>query len=174
MSAADKSRGGVAYQIETLIATFVAEYTKGGERVAEFTRQALDVASQHNTEAAAAWKKGADVASEAFQRSLQAQKELLEIGAERGRVASRLATENIESITKAAAGVGIVFETLAGHVASVHQRAVEFAATQNATVVAAATRQFEASRTAAAEAFQRGVETLVEAQRVVVKAQEAA
>ncbi len=121
-----------------------------------------------------AWKKGVDAMVEGYKKSAQAQKELLEIAAERGRVATQLATENVESVTKTIAGVAAVIEDLAGYATVTQKKAVDFAASHNSTAYAAAQQQFEATGAAAAETFQRGVDTLLETQARVLGNQAAA
>ena len=111
---------------------------------------------------------------EGFQQSAQIQKDLFAVAVERGRVASRLAAENVESINKTVAGVTAVFETVAGYATSAQKQAVEFAAAQSTTVYDAAKQQFEASGSAAAETFKRGVDTIIETQRTVLGARDAA
>lgn len=177
MSATHKSSGPAAAagaRIENAIDTVLAEYAKGIEGAVDLSRKAVDLAAQQNAKLVQAWKSGADVAVEGFQHAVQAQKELLEIAVERGRVASRLVKENADSVSKTTAGVTAVFDTLAGFTTSAQKQAVDFAAVQNASAFDAAKRQFEASGQAAAEAFQRGVDTLVETQRVVLKTRDAA
>ena len=121
-----------------------------------------------------AWKKSVDTLVDGYKQSVQAQNELIEIGAERARVAAKLATENVESVSKTIAGVVAVFEDLAGYATMTQKQAAEYAASQNSTAYAAAKQQFDAAGVAAAETFQRGVDTLLDTQRVVLASQEAA
>ena len=83
---------------------------------------------------------------------------------------SRLAAENVESINKAVAGVTAVLDTVAGHATAAQKQAVELAAAQSSTVYDAAKQQFAASGSAAAEAFKRGIDTIIETQRTVLGA----
>ena len=110
---------------------------------------------------------------EGLQQSAQIQKELFAVAVERGRVASRLAAENVESISKAVAGVTAVLDTVAGYTTSAQKQALELAAAQSATVYDAAKQQFEASGSAAADTFKRGINTIIETQRTVLGARDA-
>ena len=174
MSARDKSSGTAA---GTPIDSFVAEYAKGVgakiEQLSELRRQALDAAVQQNRELVTAWQKGTELVVEGFQQSGQIQKELFAVAVERGRVATRLAAENVESINKAVAGVTGVFETVAAYTTAAQKQAVEFAAAQSTTVYDAAKQQLAASGSAAAETFKRGIDTIIETQRAVLGARDA-
>jgi hypothetical protein len=170
MSPRDKSSAAAAGPIDS----FVAEYAKGVsatiEQLGELRRQALDAAVQQNRELVTAWQKGTELVVEGFQQSAQIQKDLFAVAVERGRVASRLTAENVESINKAVAGVAAVFETVAAYTSSAQQQAVAFAAAQSTTMSDAARQQLEASSSAAAETFKRGIDTIVETQRAVLGA----
>jgi hypothetical protein len=160
------------------IAGFFTEYangvSQGLERLTELRRVALDAATLQQNELATAWKKGAELAVDGYRQAAQAQKDLFEAAVERGREAAKLATANTESATKTVAGAIAVLEELAGHATLTQKKAADFAATQNATVYSAAQQQFEASGAAAAETLQRGVDTLLETQKIVLGAKAAA
>ena len=115
-----------------------------------------------------AWKKSVDVLVDGYKQTADAQKALAEIAAERGRVAAKLATENAASVSKTIAGVAAVFENLAGYATAAQQQAADFAASQNATTYAAAQQQFEMATAKTSEAFQRGLDTLLESQARVL------
>jgi hypothetical protein len=174
MSAAHKSSGAAAAGAQ--FDSFVAEYAKGVgtkiEQLAELRRQALDAAVQQNRELVTAWQKGTELVVEGYQQSAQIQKDLFAVAVERGRVVSRLTAENVESINRAVAGVTAVLETVAGYATSAQKQAVEFAAAQSTTVYDAAKQQLEASGSAAAETFKRGIDTIIETQRTVLGARD--
>src|SRR5436190_93799 len=67
-----------------------------------------------------------------------------------------------------------VLETVAGYATAAQKQAVEFAEAQGGTVYDAAKRQLEASGTAAADTFTRGVNTIIETQRTVLGVRDAA
>ena len=115
-----------------------------------------------------AWKKSIDVLVDGYKQTAEAQKELAEIAAERGRVAAKLATENAASASKTIAGVVAVFEDLAGYATEAQKQATDFAASQNSTAYAAAQQQFEAATAKTSAAFQRGLDTLLESQARVL------
>ena len=115
-----------------------------------------------------AWKKSVDVLVAGYQQTAQAQKALAEIAAERGRVAAKLATENVSSVSKTIAGALAVFEDLAGSAFEAQKQAADFAASQNSTAYAAAQQQFEAATAKTSDAFQRGLDTLLESQARVL------
>ena len=152
MSTTSKSSGAAAAagaQFESFFNDYTKNVTKEFERLASLRKEAFDAAAQ-------------------------AQKTLLEVAAERGRVAAKLTAENTESITGMVAGVLAVFEDLAGFATKTQKQAVDFAASQNASIYAAAQQQFEATGAAATETFQKSVDTVLEAQRAVLGAREAA
>jgi hypothetical protein len=154
--------------------SFVTEYAKGVgakiEQLAELRRQALDAAMQQNRDFVTAWQKGTELAVQGYQQSAQIHTDLFAVAVERGRMVSKLAGENVESINKAVAGVTAVLETVAGYATAAQQQAVAFAAVQSTTAYDAAKQQFDASGSAAAETFKRGVDTIIETQRAVLGA----
>ena len=174
MSATDKSSGAAAAGAQ--IDSFFAEYAKsvgtGFERLLEFRRQALDAAVQQNREWVTAWQKGTDLALEGFRQGAQIQKGLFEVAAARGRAVSGLAAESGESIGKAVAGATAVLETAAAYATSAQKQAVKFAVAQSGTVYDAAKQQLDASSSAAADTFKRGVDTIIKAQRTVLGARD--
>jgi hypothetical protein len=177
MSATHKSSGAAAAigaQIDNFFADCAKKVTTGFEELTELRRQSLDVVAQQNGQLVSVWNKGIELAVEAFQQSVQAQKDILEVAAERNRVMTRLATEQTESFTKVAVGVTAAVDTLANYARSAQKQVVDFAATQNTAAYAAAMQQFESSGQAAAETFKRGVDTLIETQRSVLGARDAA
>ena len=170
MSASHKSGGTAAGQLDS----FWAAYAKGVEELADLGRQTIDKAAEQNRELFAAWKKGVDQTVEGLQQAAQAQKALLAVAVERGRVVSKLATENAESVSKTAAGVAAVVDSLGASANSAQKQALEIAAAQSSSAYDAAKRHFETSGTAAVETFQRGVDTLLETQKTVLRARDAA
>ena len=174
MSARGKSSGAAA---GAPIDAFVAEFAKGVgatiEQLAELRRLAFETAGQPNRELATAWQKGTALVAEGFQQSARIQQELFAVAAERGRVASRLAAENVESINKAVAGVTAVFEAVAANTTAAQKQALEFTAAQSTAAYHAAKQQLEASGSAAAATFKRGVDTIIETQRTVLGARDA-
>lgn len=173
MSATHKSSGAAAAagsQLGNAIDVCFAEYAKGLDGLAELRRKAVDVAAQQEGAIVNAWRLAIDSAVEGFQKSVQAQKDLLDLAVERGRAASRLAKEHADAVTKTVAGATAVLDNLAGVATAAQKQAVEQAAVQNTAAYDAAKRQFEASGHAATEAFQRGVEAVIDTQRTILKA----
>jgi hypothetical protein len=121
-----------------------------------------------------AWKKSVDILVDGYKQTAQTQTELAEIAAQRGRVAAKLASENVSSVSKTIAGVVAVFDDLAGYAGAAQKQAADFAASQHSTAYAAAQQQFEAASARAAETFQRGLDTLLESQARVLGNQTAA
>ena len=121
-----------------------------------------------------AWKKSVDVLVDGSKQTAQAQMELAEIAAQRGRVAAKLASENVSSVSKTIAGVVAVFDDLAGYAGAAQKQAADFAASQHSTAYAAAQQQFGAATAKTAETFQRGLDTLLESQARVLGNQAAA
>jgi hypothetical protein len=177
MSTRHKSSGAAA-AIGAQIDQLTAEYAKGiGTGLKELTElkgQAFEVAAQYNTEMVSAWQKGAALSTEALKQSAQAQKDIFEVAVARGRVATRLAAEQVEAFTRLSAGVTAVFETLATLATSTQTQVLDFAASQNGAAYDAATQQFASSARAAVETFQAGVDTVIETQRSVRTARSAA
>ena len=176
MSGTNKSSGAAAAvaQFDAFLTEYAKGIAKGIDAFAALGRRALDATGQQNRELLTAWQESAEFVVKGYHQSAQIQKDLLEVGVERARVVSRLAAENVESINKAIGGVTAVLETFAGYASSAQKQAVEFAAAQSTTVYDAAKQQLEASGSAAADTFKRGVETIIETQRTVLAARDAA
>jgi hypothetical protein len=176
MSATRKSSGVAAAsgQIDSLFTEFARGVGAGLEQLATLQQQALEVALQQNRQLISVWQKGAALTVDGVQQSAQVQKDLFEVAVERSRVVSRLASDNVESATKAAAGVAAVLESVGGQATAAQKQAIEFAAAQSATVYGAAQQQLEASSSAAADALKRGVDTVLETQRALLRARDAA
>ena len=175
MSGTPKSSGAAAgAQIDTVLGEYAKGVVSGIEGMEQLRRQAVEAMAVQNRELVAAWQKGAALLVDGLQQSARIQHDLFEIAVERGRVATRLATENVESVSKTIAGVTAVLETVAGYAAAAQKQAVEFAAAQGGTAYDAAKRQFEASGIAAADTFKRGVNTIIETQRTVMGVRDAA
>ena len=175
MSGTPKSSGAAAgAQIDTVLGEYAKGVVSGIEGMEQLRRQAVEAMAVQNRELVAAWQKGAALLVDGLQQSARIQHDLFEIAVERGRVASRLATENVESVSKTIAGVTAVLETVAGYAATAQKQAVEFAAAQGGSAFDAAKRQLEASGNAAADTFKRGVNTIIETQRTVLNVRDAA
>ena len=155
------------------IDTFFAEYTKSIEGFVALGRQAIERATLQNGDVVAAWKNGLDVVAEGWQKSAQAQRDLAAVAVERVQTVARLVTQNVESVTKTVSGVAAAFDVYGGFAATVQKQAVELVAAQK-TAIETTTQQIEASGNAALETFQRGVDTLIEAQKSVLRASQAA
>ena len=175
MSATHKSSGAAAgAQIDTVLGRIREGRRSGIDRSGAIRRQAIEATRSRTANSSAPGRRALDAARSRVPAVGQVQHDLLEVAVERGRVVSRLAAENVESVSKTIAGVTAVFETLAGYATAAQKQAVEFAAAQSSTAYDAAKQQFEASGSAAAETFQRGVDTLLETQRTVLGAADAA
>ena len=157
-----------------------ALFFRGMERIAEAQKQWIDIAVQQNTEAIEIVKKATakvpgvprlpmlDVASGAVSRYADTQKAAIDFVVEQSRVWTDMFKERTSTVkTSAESTTNAAKQTLERSFA-VQKKALEHTAAQTKAVVDATRRQFGLTGTQAdalADTFQRGVDTVVDAQK---------
>jgi hypothetical protein len=173
--------------VETVVAekpdvveSVVALYTKGVERLAEVQKKSIDLAARQNADLINSWKKFAemapggpgfpmlDLAANAFERFAETQKGAIDLVVEQSHALAGLARERTSTAKEGA--VSFVREMVERSVTT-QKKAIDTSAAQSKAAFETAKQQFGLKGTpaeAAADSFQRGVDTLVETQKEIL------
>jgi hypothetical protein len=163
-----------------VVESFVPLYTKSMERMAELQKKSLDIAIQQSFEVVDAWKKalhfvpGApglfmfDMVGQMFERYVETQKGAIDLVLEQGHAAVGMAKERGGYASKVGEGVTTLVQRAIDHSVAAQKKALDSFAEQNKAVYEAAKRQFRFSSNPATEAFQTGLDTLIETQKTML------
>ena len=158
----------------------VTLFLRGMERIAEVQKQCIDLAVQQNTEMLDVLKKTAEkvpgaprqpmleVANDAVSRYADTQKSAIDFVVEQNRIWTDTLKDRTTTINKSVEATANVAKQTLERSFAVQKKALENTAAQTKAVVNAAKNQFGFTGTQAdamTETFQRGVDTLVEAQK---------
>jgi hypothetical protein len=160
--------------------TFATLLEKGFEHVLETSKSSLDLAVKYNTEVLGATRKAFnltpntpglflfDVAGQAFENYAELQKNVLNILGEQGTATASAVRESGKAGANMAASTAAAFHESVDRTAAAHKAVLDFAAKQNKQVVDAVKKQQGVAGTplaGIAEAVERGMEALIEAQK---------
>ena len=158
---------------------FAAIFLRGVERVAEIQKHAIDLAVQQNAELIDIWKKAVkkipgaprlpmlDLATGAVNRYADTQKSAIDFVVEQSHMWTDAFKDRATVKKSNDSTVNIARQTMERSFA-VHKKALEHTAAQTKAVVDAAKHQFGFTGTQAdamTDTFQKGVDTIVEAQK---------
>jgi hypothetical protein len=173
LSAAAAEKPEVAETIATL-------YTTGVERLAEVQKKGIDLAVKQNAELLDACKKFAqsvpgtpglfmlDLAANAFERYADTQKGAIDLVLEQSHAWVGLVKERAASISKATEDAAAIVQQTVEQSVAAQKKALDNSAAQAKAACESAKQQFGLAGTpaeAAAESFQRGVDSLIETQK---------
>jgi hypothetical protein len=159
---------------------FAALFLRGLERIAEAQKQCLDFAVQHNREMMETFKKAAEkmpavprlpmlsAAQGAMNRYADIQKSAIDLVVEESRIWTDAFRDRTSTVKKAADSTSNVARKTVERSFAVQKKALEQGAAQTKAYVEAARHQFGftgAQADAMTDNFQRGVDTIVEAQK---------
>jgi len=174
-----KSAHGAAKKNE-VVETFIPLYTKNVERLAELQKKSLDIAAEQNAELIAACKKAFsyipetpglflfDLVGQTFARFLETQKGAIDLAVEQSHVVAGLAKERGASATKMAEGVTALFQQTVEHSVAAQKKALDYYAEQHKAAYETVKKQFRFAGSPAADAFQSGIDTLIETQKTML------
>lgn len=163
-----------------LVDSFVPLYNKSIERAAELQKKSLDVAFEQSAELMALWKKllhlvpgtpgvfMIDAFAQMFERFVDTQKEAIDLAMEQGHAAAGLAKERGGYVGKFGEGMSTLMQKSLEHSVAAQKKALDSFAEQNQAIYEAAKRQFRFSSTPATEAFQSGLDTLIQTQKTML------
>jgi hypothetical protein len=174
-----KSVNGTAKKNEAVEA-FIPLYTKNVERLAELQKKSLDAAAEQNAELIGACKKAFhyipetpglflfDLVGQSFNRFVETQKNAIDLAVQQSHVVAGLAKDRSASATKVAEGVTNLFKQSVEYSIAAQKEALDYYADQHKTAVEAAKKQFRIPNNPAADAFQTGIDTLIQTQKTML------
>ena len=180
MSTAHKSSKHTAQAAEKKVENFIPLYTKNVERLAGLQKKSLEVAAEQNAELIGAWKQAFsfipenpglfwfDLAGQTFDRFVEIQKGAIDMAVEQSEAAAGLAKEHGGSAYKVAEGVTTLFKQSVEKSVATQKKAIEFYAEQQKAAFEAGKKQFGIANNPAADAFQSGVDALIETHKTIL------
>jgi hypothetical protein len=159
---------------------FIPLYTKNVVRLAELQRKSLDTAAEQNDELIDACKKAFsyipetpgsflfDLVGQSFNRFVETQKGAIDLAVEQSHVVAGLAKERIGSAAKVAEGVTGLFKQSVEYSVATQKKALDYYAEQHKTAYESAKKQFRIPNNPAADAFQNGIDALIETQKTML------
>jgi hypothetical protein len=178
MSTPKKSTKSVGTKTEA-VENFIPLYTKNVERLADMQKKSLEIASEQNAEFIDTCKKAFnfmpetpglflfDLLGQAFDRVVDTQKGAIELAVEQSHALANLAQERGGSAAKVAEGVTALFQQTVEQSVAAQKKALDYYSQQHKTAYETAKRQFRISNPAA-EAFQTGLDVLIETQKTML------
>ena len=109
-----------------------------------------------------------DLIGQTFERFVETEKSAIDLAVEQSHTVVGLAKERGTSASKVAAGVTSLFKQSVEHSVAAQKKALDYYAGQHKTACEAATQQFRIPRNPAAEAFQSGIDALIETQKTML------
>jgi hypothetical protein len=182
MSTARKSTKSAAEAAEKneVVETFIPLYTQNVERLAELQKKSLEIAAEQNGELIEACKKAVrfipeapgmflfDLIGQTFDRFVETEKGAIDLAVEQSHAVASLAKERGASASKVAAGVTSLFKQSVEHSVAAQKKALDYYAEQHKTACEAAKKQFRIPSNPAADAFQSGIDALIETQKTML------
>jgi hypothetical protein len=182
MTAPHKStRSAAEAAVKTeILDTFIPLYAKNVERAAELGKKSLDVVAAQNSEWMEAWKKAFhfvpempgmflfDVFGQTLERLVETQKGAIDLAVEQSHAVAELAQERGGSASKMTEGVASLMQQTVEQTVAAQKKALDYVAEQQKTAYETAKKQFRISGNPAAEAFQTGLDTLIETQKTML------
>jgi hypothetical protein len=174
-----KSAAGAAEKNE-VVEAFIPLYTKNVERLAELQKKSLDIAAEQNAELINACKKAFhyipetpglflfDLVGQTFERFVETQKGAIDLAVEQSHVVAGLAKERGGSATKVAEGVTALFKQSVEHSVAAQKKALDYYAEQHKAACETAKKQFHIPNNPAADAFQTGIDALIQTQKTML------
>ncbi len=157
---------------------FIPLYKKNVERLAELQKKSLEIAAEQNAEFIETCKKTFefvpetpglfffDLLGQSFERIVETQKGAIDLAIEQSRAIANLAEERGGSARKVAEGVTALFEQGVQQTVAAQKKALDYYSEQykNARETA---KKFKVANPAA-EAFQTGIDVLIETQKSLI------
>ncbi len=163
-----------------VVETFLPLYEKNVERLADLEKKSLEAAAEQNAEWVDAWKKTLgvtpetpgvfllDLLGQTFERFVETQKGIIDLAVEQSHAVAGLAKERGVSVTKLTEGVTALFAQTVEHSVAAHKKALDYYAEQHKAAYEATKKQFRIASSPAADAFQSGMDTLIETQKTML------
>ena len=174
-----KSAAGAAKK-NGAVEAFIPLYTKNVERLAELQKQSLDIATEQNAELIDACKKAFsyipetpgsflfDLVGQSFNRFVEAQNGAIDLAVEQSHVVAGIAKERGASAAKVAEGVTALFKQSVEYSVAAQKKALDYYAEQHRAACETAKKQFRIANNPAADAFQNGIDALIQTQKTML------
>ncbi len=175
-----KSANGAGAAKNEVVETFIPLYTRNVERLAELQKKSLDTASEQNAELIEACRKAFsyipenpasflfDLVGQSFERFVETQKGAIDLVVEQSHVVAGLAKERVGSATKVAEGVTALFKHSVEYSVASQKKALDYYSEQHKAACETAKKQFRLPSNPAADAFQSGVDLLIQTQKTLL------
>lgn len=161
-----------------VVESFIPLYTKNVERMAELQKKSLDVAAEQSTEFVETCKEvfasfpGTpglflfDLIGQSFERVIETQKSAIDLAVQQTHSVANLAKDRSGSVAKATEGVTTLFRQGLEQSVTAKKKTLDYFGEQNKTAYETA-RKFGISNPFV-EAFQSGVEAMIESQKTML------
>ena len=168
-----------AAQSAAAAAAFVPMYSKSVERLADLQKKSLEAAAEQNAEIVETCKKALpfvpegpatflfDVIGQASERYVETQKEVIDLAVEQSSTVIGLAEERGALVAKFADGATAMVQQTVDYSVATQKKNIEFCAAQQKAAYETTKKQFRVSNPFA-DAFQSGVDLLLETQKSVL------
>jgi Zn-dependent M32 family carboxypeptidase len=160
--------------------SFFPFFIRSVERIAEFQKKSLEFAAQQNADLSENVKKAAkvwpeapgtfvfDLYAQAFDKIVETQKSAIDLVVEQSQQAVNLTKERGTSYGKATEGFSSLIQHTVDQTIAAQKKALDFVAEQQKATYDTVKQQFRFANTPAAEAFQNGLDTLIETQKAIL------
>lgn len=158
---------------------FLPVYEKNVERIADLQKKALDAAGEQTTEVIEAWKKAMhlfpnapglfllDLIGQGVEQTIETEKGIIDLFVEQGRSVSGVTRERSASTSKVFESVASLAEQTFEHSVALQKKTLETYAEQSKKAYEMAKKQFRFAGFPGTEAFEAGLDALIETQKVV-------
>jgi hypothetical protein len=162
------------------VEAFIPLYTKNVERLAELQKNSLDIAAEQNGELIDACKKAFsyipetpgsflfDLVGQSFNRFVETQKGAIDLAVEQSHVVAGLAKERSDYAAKVTEGATTLFKQSVEYSVATQKKTLDYYAEQHKTACETAKKQFRIPNNPAADAFQSGINALIETQKTML------
>ena len=162
---------------------FTPLYLDSVARVAELQKNSLDVVAEQTSEWIGAWKKAFtffpvnppafffELAGQAVQTCVETQKAAIDLVAEQTQAVAKIAKQRADAYSNIAETASNAFQTTVARSVEAQKKVLEFAGAQNKSFCEATKKQLGGGpATVMVDSFERGANTLIEAQKSVLDA----
>jgi len=159
---------------------FVNHYARGVDRLAEIQKKCIDLATQHEIEGIEMWKAMAqkmpgaprlpmlDLLANTMERIAETQKYAIDLVVEQNRMLTDLAKEGVANVDTTKGNATNLMQQAVERSVATHKKFLDHSATQTKAAFETTRQQFGFTggrADAVADSFQRGVDTIIEAQK---------
>lgn len=158
---------------------FLPVYEKNVERVASLQKKVLDAAAEQTTEILEAWKKAMnlfpnapglfalDLIAQSVEQAIETEKGMIDLFVEQNRSISGVSRERSASTTKVFESVAALAEQTFEHTVALQKKTLETYAEQSKKAYEMAKKQFRFGGFPGTEAFEAGLDAIIETQKVM-------